>query len=268
MIVRALRGGFTLIEMVTVIAISGVVAAMVAVFLKYPMQQYTDTARRAELTDIADTALRRIGRDLRMALPNSVRVTGSCGGGNDCTLEFIPTTGGGRYRAGVDGAGAGNVLDFETADSSFEMFGTPPQMTNGTHQIVVYNLGVQNADAYSNAAENRTAYQSIAGQVVTVAAKQFPYDSPGHRFHVVTSPVKYVCDPVSGTLTRESGYGWPEATTTGTSNVLASKVSKCIFSYDPLTVAGRYGLVTMNLTITDSGEAVSLYSATHVSNQP
>jgi hypothetical protein len=31
--------------------------------------------RRAELTDQADVALRRITRDIRLALPNSLRVT-------------------------------------------------------------------------------------------------------------------------------------------------------------------------------------------------
>ena len=66
--------GFTLIEAVMVITITGIVAAMVAIFIRTPIQSYFDLERRVEMTDTADTALRRIARDSRLALPNSVRV--------------------------------------------------------------------------------------------------------------------------------------------------------------------------------------------------
>ena len=52
--------GFTLVEAVMVIALTGIVAAIVAVFIRQPVQGYFDTVRRAELTDVADTAARRI----------------------------------------------------------------------------------------------------------------------------------------------------------------------------------------------------------------
>ncbi|TAN77825.1 MAG: type II secretion system protein, partial [Gallionella sp.] len=70
--------------MVMVIVITGIIGSMVAVFIKAPVQQYFDVARRADMTDTADTALRRITRDLRLALPNSVRVTGAVSGAGSC----------------------------------------------------------------------------------------------------------------------------------------------------------------------------------------
>ena len=88
--------GFTLIEMIMVIVITGVIAGMVAVFIKGPVDSYFDMARRAELTDIADTAMRRMTRDIRLALPNSLR---NPAGGSDQCVEFMPTKSGGRYRA-------------------------------------------------------------------------------------------------------------------------------------------------------------------------
>src|SRR5205814_7956125 len=66
--------GFTLLEAVLVIAMTGIVAAMVAVFIRAPVNAYVDQARRAELSDAADTALRRMAREVQRALPNSVRV--------------------------------------------------------------------------------------------------------------------------------------------------------------------------------------------------
>ena len=50
--------GFTLVEMIMVITITGIIGAMVAVFIRSPVDSYVDSARRAELSDIADTALR------------------------------------------------------------------------------------------------------------------------------------------------------------------------------------------------------------------
>ena len=108
----------------------------------------------------------------------------------------------------------------------------------------------------------------------TATSLPFPFDSPSHRFQVITTPVSYVCDPVGGTLTRYWGYpiqpSQPSAVPIAgaTWATLAKNVSSCSFSYSPNVVAQRSGLVTMNLGITESGETVTMYSATHVSNVP
>ena len=87
-------GGFTLIEAVLVIVMTGALFATVAHFIVPPVQAYLATTARAQLVDQADLALRRIGRDLRIALPNSTRVSAS-----GLALELIPTTAGARYVA-------------------------------------------------------------------------------------------------------------------------------------------------------------------------
>src|SRR3954454_6592125 len=91
-----MQGGFTLVEMVTVIAITGIVAAAVAVFLRVPLQADQDAQRRAVISDAADTAFSRIKRDLQTALPNSVRVPSV---GAAFYLEFLEVRAGGRYRS-------------------------------------------------------------------------------------------------------------------------------------------------------------------------
>ncbi|PTT75233.1 type II secretion system protein, partial [Pelomonas sp. HMWF004] len=63
------QSGFTLIEAVMVIAITGVVLAVVSVFILPATTAYFDSVARARLVDQADTALRRIARDLSQALP-------------------------------------------------------------------------------------------------------------------------------------------------------------------------------------------------------
>jgi len=264
-----------------VIVITGIIGGMVAVFLKTPIEQYMDVARRADMTDIADTALRRIGRDLRLAVPNSVRVSGTCtGGATSCFIEFLPTKGGGRYRTGAPG----DELDFTTADTSFEVLGTMPTPAVAVgDQIVVYNLGIPGADAYAGntlATHNRRAVSGVGASSISItSANALPFDSPAHRFQVITTPVSYVCDG-AGTLWRYWGYAIQDVQTKTDSIAeldalagvqkarLATNVSSCKFSYDANVVAQRSGLVTMTLGITEYNETVTLYSATHVSNVP
>ena len=108
--------GFTLIELITAMVLTGILAAAAAVFLRVPIAGYFDIARRAALTDIADLAVRRFSRDVQTALPNSVRVAGACGGGGTCYLEYLEVRTGGRYREEPSGgaticpAGAGPTL--------------------------------------------------------------------------------------------------------------------------------------------------------------
>ena len=75
-----------MIEMVIAIVLVGIIIAA-TVFFAYPVRQAVDTTARAELTDTADNALQRIGREVRLALPNSVRVASGPGGS---FIEFIP----------------------------------------------------------------------------------------------------------------------------------------------------------------------------------
>jgi len=268
-----------------VIVITGIIAGVVAVFIRAPMQGYFDTARRAELTDTADTAVRRIARDLHLALPNSVRVTG----GNQ-VIEFLSTRTGGRYRA-EKGVVGDDILDFSAADTSFEVLG-PGIMFETGDQIVIYNLGIPGADAYAGnaaATDNRRAYNGAVNPVTVsnvsiTSANRLPLDSPSHRFQVVDMPVTYFCDLAAGNLWRYWGYAiQPLQTSTDTiaeldalalpatatrgKALLAQNLSACDFAYAP-GVTERSGLVSIRLSITQSDETVSLYHAVHVSNVP
>ena len=261
---------FTLVEAVIVIAITGIIAAVVAVFIQKPVQGYFDSVRRAELTDIADTAVRRMARDLHLALPNSVRVTNA---GAVYYLEFLQTSGGGRYRAAVDNAGAGNVLDFTQSSTTFDVLGPPVATVAGEQNLMaVYNqgVGVTNADAYAGG--NTTAITGVSGNTVTIASKQFPFASPAGRFQIISYPVTYVCDPTAQTLTRVSNYtisaAQPTSFAGGRSALLAKNVVSCSFTYDANVITQRAGLVAAALQLSVSGESVNLYHEVHVSNVP
>ncbi len=271
--------GFTLVESVIVIVITGIIATVVARFIVAPVQGYLSTQARAALVDQADLALRRIGRDLRIALPNSARVTASGLG-----LELVPTTGAARYVA--EGT---NRLQFGTVATSFDLIG-PPLTLTASQNLVFYNLGpgivgsdayADNSSALAQASANRRSSTNAAGPATTItmsSAAGLPVAAfaPPYRVLAVDTPVTYRCDLSAGTLTRYQGYGFlatqPDPPSTGTSAVLAKGVSACRFSYEAAVVASRAALVNLALTLqttTTSGtESVSLHHALHVDNLP
>ena len=271
--------GFTLVEMIVVIVLTGIVAGMVAVFIRSPVQAYVDTANRARLTEAADTAMRFFARDLRSALPNSLRVTTV---GTTSYLEFIPTVGGGRYRQYPTNGGGGDVLDFSVADGAFDVIGPVPVYDN-THSVVVFNtdtaLGsTTNAYVGNNRATVTTANNNAAAistdaarHTVTIAATRFPAPSPSQRFHMVGTPVTYVCNPTAGVLQRYSGYAFAQNQTTppaGAPNVLVNNVTACTIAYNPAVNTMRTGVVLISLTLTLNNENVNLVHQVHVQNMP
>ena len=273
--------GVTLVEMVVVIAITGIIAAVVVVFMRRPLEGYMDVTRRAELTDVADTALRRITRDLRTALPNSIRVTTTGSGANTVYyLEYLQTRGGGRYRADLDSGGLGNILDFTTADTAFDVIGAVPTLT-GVESIVVYNLTADSAITTANAyyGDNRGTSASSAGSTISFTAptpggvsSPFPFASPGKRFQVVQYPVTYRCDLNTGQLTRYWNYtialAQPTPPATINNALLATNVTGCSFTYLTSGTGGRTGVVSLTLQIERNNEKVRLFQQVHVNNVP
>jgi MSHA biogenesis protein MshO len=270
--------GVTLVEMIVVIAITGILAAAVAVFIRRPVEGYIDAARRAELSDIADTALRRITRDLRTALPNSIRITAA---GGVTYLEYLQVSGGGRYRSDVDSGGGGDPLDFSSVDTTFNVIGPMPTMAAGD-SIVIYNLNWDPAIITANAyvGDNRAAYASNTATTVTLsAATLFPFASPGKRFQVVQYSVTYACDPAGGTVRRIAGYAIQAAqpnnvaaaplSTAPSNTLLATSITACSFSYVGASGATqRTGVVSLSLQVEQAGEKVQLFQQAHANNAP
>lgn len=294
--------GFTLVELITAIVLIGILAAVAAVFLRVPIAGYFDVARRAALTDIADLAVRRFARDVRTALPNSVRTAGACTGLTPCYLEYLEVRTGGRYREEPSGgamqcpaagpAGYNDALVIGSLDSCFRSLGPLPDLgavvTNGDY-LVVYNLGpgFPGSDAYASGAATGGNKSRITGVAADGGANPedriqfqpyaFPLASPDRRFQIVSGPVTYVCDPIAQTLTRQWGYaisatqGTPP--TGGNTALLATGVTECSFTYAPNAVAQRNGIVSIRLQLTQTDpagtpEKVTLFSQVHVSNVP
>ena len=297
------RRGFTLVELVVVIAIAGIVAGMVAVFVLRPVQGYVDLSRRAALVDSAESALRRMARDIRIALPNSVRVTNLASG---FAVELLPNVDGARYATAETAVPAcENLTGFDpaAADADFDILGTFPMIAPGAypgHRLVINNQGAGTThDVYADGVSPSPAAPLVitpVGTTLTIAlnpvgacpangkhhitlsvAHQFRSVSPRGRLFIITTPVTYLCDTTTtpGTLVRYSGYAIqnPQLTTAAALNALAGvssarvadRLSLCTATTSTTDVQDR-GLVTFDLTLAEQGEQIRLIHQVQLDN--
>ncbi len=285
---RSRQQAFTLVELVVTIALSTIVVSFMAVFIAGPVAGFNDQTRRAELVDLGENALRRVARDIRRALPNSVRVTTNAG---VVALEMLNSVDGVRYRERPPPGNPDKRLNFNQADTAFNSIGRFTQITkpfsSTAHYLSIYNVGVPGANAYELAnvitppgTQIDIDDDSTPGEdnIRLTPGFQFAYGSPAQRLFLVDGPVTWLCDPLGGTLRRYAGYGiatnqsdrdsHAELTAAGAvSTVVSDRIDNCSVSYAPGT-AQRSGLVTLAMSVAEAGERVSLLHQVHVDNVP
>lgn len=288
--------GFSLIEAIVSLVVLGIVGATIGMFISLPLRGAVDLANRADLADAADGAIREIDRNLRGALPNSLRITSV---GSVVYLEYLQLRTEGRYRSVTSGAATTasscpdtnvntlddeDALNFSAADTCFRSIGTVANLSTivgGADYLVLQNLGTgvvgKNAYQFVGTGGNKSLISSAVvtsgnENRITFASHTFPFAAPGSRFHVISGPVTYVCDPVSGQLRRHSGYAISVAQVAppvgATANVLvAGNVSACAFTY-AATATEAGGVLSTSLTLTRNNESITLQFGTSINNVP
>ena len=291
--------GFTLVELIVVIVITAIIASTIVVFLRPALDSYVDTRLRSDLSDQADTALRRIVRDVRQSVPNSLRMaTSQC-------FEVVPSIAGGRYRMGPDvvndtpnpcSTPSGTCaawVDPSQGPSTFDTLTTLSTTPAVGDWIVINN---QNGnDVYEGT--NRWAVTAVSTPAATQGKLRLSVSAAGAgtalsagydggRFQVVSNAqqsVFYVCSGADGTVNaRGDGKGtlyrlkrsftatYPTACPAVTgADVLATNVRRCTFVYDPNQGATQQsGFLWLNLELTRNNETASLAMGAHVMNVP
>ena len=285
---RQAQRGFSLVETVIVIVIAGILSTVIATVITGPMQQYVDVDRRTRLVDLARLSLEQMRREIRQALPNSIRTNGTA-------IEFLRTLDGGRYRRRPPG----DPLRFAPpGDTTFDVMGQVANLgrivtgsgndclTGAADCLVIYNTGQPGANAWAGdniatltaAADNTAADGSdrLGFDPGLLPGNAFPLASPGQRFYVVDTPVSYLCDTTTGEIHRYQDYAItasqpvdPAAAplNTAAAALLVNRVSACQFQYTPGTLS-RSGLVTLRLSLSEAGETITLIEQIHIVNTP
>jgi MSHA biogenesis protein MshO len=276
----------TLIELVIVIVLSAIVVSFMTRLIVIPIDAFTAQKQRAQLGDAADGALRLMARDLRSALPNSVRIQVL---GSVTALEMLATVDGARYQDNGPLTNVALALDFTAPDAAFSTTVPFSQITlpysSSSSYLAIYNVGVPGANAYALAnvmtpagtTITITAGASANAQLVTLNPPfQFSYGSPAKRVYLVSGPVSYLCDTTSGLLTRYAGYSIAAAqplsaaalTAAGASSgLIATHATGCQFTYASGT-SQRVGMATLLLQLASNGQEIQLLEQTHLVNAP
>lgn len=253
--------GFTLVELVAVIVLLGVVAVSSTQFIRQGVGIYTDAARRDSLQQEGRFAVERIVRELRNALPGSVRTSANC-------LEFIPIVAASSYINNITGA---NISSFQASDFRFAgcASGANCNFTGQGYQVAVYTI--ENSQVYPLLPPQIADLDGIgvvaAGvRIVTLdttpPGHRFIRESPQNRFFIIRDRVSFCT--VDGALSRYWGYsavGNPQPTPPvgGNSSLVAESIRVVDASASPITVfeytAGtlqRAGVVHMDLQFYDA----------------
>jgi len=276
----------TLIELVIVIVLSAIVVSFMTRLIVVPIDAFTAQKQRAQLGDAADGALRLMARDLRSALPNSVRTQVN---GSVTALEMLATVDGARYQDNGPLNNTALALDFTAPDAAFSTTVPFSQITlpysSVSSYLAIYNVGVPGANAYALAnvmtpagtTITITAGVSANAQLVTLNPPfQFSYGSPAKRVYLVSGPVSYLCDTSSGWVTRYAGYSISAAQPVSaaallaagaSSGLMATNATGCQFTYAPGT-SQRVGMATLALQLASNGQEIQLLEQTHLVNAP
>jgi MSHA biogenesis protein MshO len=278
---RKVTAGFSLIELVVVIALSAIVAVFMVFFLTTPVESYFAQTRRADLVDSADRILRSIRTDVRTALPNSVRQSA---GGGVLALELLSTNGVARYYGPGDKQYLGGAqqlteeLAIGSADQSFYTLGLFSPSNAGSYLAIdnqvpplayASGAGVMTppGTAFTLAAVGATAEDHV--QFTAAPGMNFGTASPTHSVFLVSGPVSYLCDTNAHTLERYSGYAPAAAQPTtnaqllaagATASMIAQNVSACTVTLVAAPVSGKFNqLVILNITLSNSGELLQVF---------
>lgn len=256
--------GFTLIELVIAITISAIVVVFATMFIGAPIGAYQAHSRRAVLVADTSGAWPRMERDLRGALPNSLRARRN---GTVVVLEMLPVLGLARYKTPP------SALSFTTAGP---YNGLQPTYLSVNPDANVYALAGSLAPA-----SNFTATPgAIAGeQIIGVnPAPVFAVDSPKRTVYYVSRPVTWLCDEAGGTLRRYFNYNLAplqaardtaaELNAAGASSELITQgITTCNFQVSPTSTTQSQTAAVL-LTSTRSGDVISLMHSSRADFAP
>jgi MSHA biogenesis protein MshO len=188
--------GFTLVELVMVILLLGVMATFTSQFIGIGTQIYGDASRREQLMSDARFALERLNRELRDAVPGSVRIEDAAGNPLDqgACLRFWPIATASRY---LGSAASGGLTIVE-----------PEMLPREEDQAIVYPLAdpalnLEQGCLHGNCVARVISVGSpLSGALPLTVDDTFAKESPGQRIYFARQQVRYCV--TNAALTRVS----------------------------------------------------------------
>lgn len=275
--------GFTLVEMVMTIVLLAILSGVLAPIIASAFRAYGDTKARADLIARGRSALERLGRELRHAVPNSVEVVTDAGG--RAGIQFVVTTAGGRYVDRFDDFTGG---EFAVANrrlspgaSRNELYVLGSGLGYGAGDVLIIGntapgdlRNSRSAVGLTGTIGTSTAADGVDGHTVLQFNNfTFQNGSPGRHYTIArrTVEVGLAADDslrwhVSNGIGEYDGNGdWSMADPMLVHGVATP--AGVTFTYDAGTPSGS-GILQVALTLTEGAEQIQLYQEFHVRNTP
>lgn len=272
---RANVSGFTLLELIIVIIILGVMSVGIAGFIKLTTQTYLNVTERDALLSNTRFVVERLNREIRNAVPNSLRTKNV--NGMHC-LEFVAIEASTTY---IDIPVAPEVIRNSITVIPFnDRNGNLYQCDSCADQVIVYPLSpsdvydnhndssgkIFNVGGFSSAALNEWTIPISNGNVV------FNDDSPTERLFIVNQQVSYCLfvDKIyryANTIGGVQGVP-PDPNASLMAEYLAPlDTSNLPFTIVPATLT-RNAMVQVNLHFTRDNEDYVFNHDIHINNIP
>ena len=276
--------GFTLIELVIVVTILGVVGVGIASFVRSSMQIFIDVGEREQLLTESRFAIERMSRELRNAVPNSVRVAGNS---TEHCIEFVP----------INWSSVYTVLPLlPSSDTTLSIVfpsdidGNVYSLPGGDHFALVYPLRTEDVYDASNQKRQLISACTDGGDgncntkdgVETVdltVASAFPEESPASRAYLIDRSVSFCI--TNGRLVRfENDIVTAQASAPVNAAVIAEHLVNTLSS-NPITAPGvddpfrvfdstlqANAVIQLRLRFEDNEEVIGYQKEVHLSNVP
>ncbi len=277
---KRLIRGFTLMEMILVIIILGIMGAGISGFISLSTQSYLNATNRDELIGNARFVIERLSRELRNAVPNSIRTQSWAGNRLQC-IQFTPIVASTVYTdipvAPELASKVLSVIPFEGED------GNPYQcnIASGcTDLVTVYPLKTD--DIYTDATSSTGKIFRIDNvdsssepwkiNILNLQAVHFDEDSPTQRLYITSEQVSYCAFPGLVIRYRDSissgGQTIPGSTRFYMAGYLLDDISgQQVFNHQPATLT-RNGVVQMHFRFTKDDENYVFDHEVHINNVP
>lgn len=195
------QSGFTLVELIMVIVISSILAVGTTRFIAQTSDSFIVSSQRLTIATTAGLISEKISREVRSALPNSIRIFAD--GTNSC-LEFIPVVNSSEYLS----------VPLAAAENSFQIVPLLAGLNRG--YVSVYPSST--SDIYNSASNTVTQVQATVSVVAGMpgiqeivfdgaANVQFATGSPTQRVYLTSQPVAF-CEDNNGFVWRYFDYGF------------------------------------------------------------
>jgi len=262
------QSGFTLVELIITIVLIGIIGVGATRFITASVSGYVDTAQRQQLATAGLIAAEKVSRELRNALPNSIRPRSGQNFPDSC-LEYIPIEAGTEYiDIPLEAESAElTALAPDIALSSGMKFSVYPMSNASLYDSPVVNLGPISPGFASLAS---SADDSV---IITLnSAHRFITDSPTRRLYVVSDKRAYCFD--GDKLYHYAGYtsyetdGRPaSASRTVLLDQVGGSGSSSVFDYLPASLV-RNAVVNFRFTLNGPGHSWLTEQEVQIRNVP